>query len=323
MNIARFLYLSFFFSLSGILLQAQKGTVVGKVFDIEDGELLMFVSVVVEGSTKGTSSDLDGNYRLELDPGTYTLTATYVSYANKIIEDVVVNPGEVLTLDIPMMTESTQLSEVVVKSKALKNTEGALIMLRRKAEAVQDGISSQEIKRLGSSNAAESMKSVTGASVLDGKYVYLRGIGDRYNSTTLNNQSLPSVDPYRNATQLDMIPANLLDNLIASKTFTPDQPGNSTGGNLNITTKSFPEDFTMSLSMSSSYNTVSSLQNNFLTYEGGAKDWVGFDDGSRELPNAFRNPEMLSILSANSGSKMERSLDKARHLINPFKRRTS
>ena len=101
--------------------------------------------------------------------------------------------------------------------------------LQRSALTIQDGISAQEISRYGSSNAAESMTKVTGASVLDGKYVYIRGLGDRYSSAQLNGQQLPSTDPYRNSVQLDLIPSNVLDNLVASKTFLPDLPGNFTG----------------------------------------------------------------------------------------------
>jgi len=227
---------------------------------------------------------------------------------DKKITDVEVSSDLVLSLDIPMGTSATTLTEVVVTSEALRNTEGALMTLRRKAFSVQDGISSQEISRYGSSNAAESMKSVTGASVMGGKYVFLRGIGERYNSTTLNHQILPSVDPYRNAAQLDMIPANLLDNVVATKTFTPDQPGNSTGGNLNISTKSFPEKFTMALSMNASYNTVSSLRDDFLSFDGGSTDWLGFDDGGRDLPAEWLDADIIEISKSRNSGSLERSL---------------
>lgn len=293
------------------ILNGQSGVITGKIFDEENGEPLIFCNIILDGeqASAASATDLDGAFRFDkLPSGTYTIQATYISYADKTITDIEVKDGQVTVIDVPMGTSSQTLTEVVVTSKSLRNTEGALMTLRRKAFSVQDGISSQEISRFGSSNAAESMKSVTGASVMGGKYVFLRGIGERYNSTTLNNQILPSVDPYRNAAQLDMIPANLLDNVVASKTFTPDQPGNSTGGNLNITTKSFPEELTMSLSMSSSYNTISSLRDDFLTFEGGSTDWLGFDDGGRDLPAAFSDPQMLAISRANSGGKLERDL---------------
>lgn len=301
------------------VLHGQTGVITGKVFDETNGEPLMFCNVIIEGTSLGASTDLDGVYRFDnLQPGSYTLVASYISYADKKVTEIEVKAGEVTSIDVPMGVASQTLQEIVVTSQSLRNTEGALMTLRRKAFSVQDGISSQEISRYGSSNAAESMKSVTGASVMGGKYVFLRGIGERYNSTTLNNQILPSVDPYRNAAQLDMIPANLLDNVVASKTFTPDQPGNSTGGNLNITTKSFPESFTMSLSMSATYNTVSSFRDDFLTFEGGSTDWLGFDDGSRDLPSGFSNPDLLEISKAKSGGMLERDLRDNPELIEEY-----
>ena len=95
--------------------------------------------------------------------------------------------------------------------------------------------------RRAAGNVANAMKKVSGASVQDGKYVYIRGLGDRYSLTQLNDLPMPSIDPYRNSPQLDMIPVNLVDNIVTSKTSTPDQPGTFTGGNINIKTKSFPE----------------------------------------------------------------------------------
>ena len=98
-------------------------------------------------------------------------------------------------------------------------------MLQKKSELIQDGISAQEMSRLAVGNAAKAMGKVTGTSVVDGKYVYVRGLGDRYSIAQLNGLMLPSIDPYRNSVQLDLIPTSLLDNIITAKTFTPDQAG--------------------------------------------------------------------------------------------------
>ena len=136
------------------------------------------------------------------------------------------------------------------------------------------------------------MKKVTGASVVGGKYVYIRGLGDRYSSTQLNGSTLPSADPDQQSFQLDLFPATLLDNIITTKTFTPDKPGNFTGGLVDVGTKNYPEAFTFQVATSSSYNTKSSLQNGFLSYNGGRSDWLGFDDGTRSIPSVFLNDEL-------------------------------
>ncbi|MEM9990632.1 MAG: TonB-dependent receptor [Bacteroidota bacterium] len=268
-----------------------QGTIRGTVTDESIGEAMMFTNVLVKDTDPpiGAQTDLDGNYEISITPGTYTLEVSYIGYSTNTITDVVVKEGEVTVVDFLMKEESQTLDlNVVVKAEAVKRTENALLTLRKKAVAVQDNMSAQEISRFGSSNAADAARRVTGVSVVDGRYVYVRGLGDRYTNAQLNGQQLPSTDPYRNSIQMDLIPANILDNIIASKTFTPDMPGNITGGNVNFNTKSFPERFTLAASLSATYNTQSSFIDNFLTQEGGSLAGLGYDDGFHELPEAFR-----------------------------------
>ena len=165
----------------------------------------------------------------------------------------------------------------------IERSENAILILQKKSDKIQDGISSQEMSKLAISDAAGAMKKVTGATITGGKYIYIRGLGDRYSLTQLNGLVIPSSDPYRNGAQLDLIPANLLDNIITSKTFTPDEPGAFTGGAVNIKTKSFPEQFSLTFSTSAGYNSQNNCTNDFLTHEGGSTDYWGFDDGGRAL----------------------------------------
>jgi outer membrane receptor protein involved in Fe transport len=306
-------------------VQAQNGTIRGTVTDSETGELLMFANVIIQDTDPpiGTQTDLDGAYELSSPAGIIAVEVSYVGYSNKVITDIEVKDGEVTVIDIALGEDALDLEEIVVKAERLDRTENALLALQRKAPGIQDGISAQEISRYGSSNAAESMKRVTGASVVDGKYVYVRGLGDRYSSAQLNGQELPSTDPYRNSSQLDLIPANLLENIIASKSFTPDQPGSFTGGNVNIKTKSFPERFTLSFSSGVTYNTISSFQDDFLSYNGGSNDWLGFDDGTREIPSVIIDPKNREELTdglnvrARSDESLANILDVTSNSVNP------
>lgn len=306
-------------------VQAQNGTIRGTVTDSETGELLMFANVIIQDTDPpvGTQTDLDGAYELSSPAGIIAVEVSYVGYSNKVVTDIEVKDGEVTVIDIALGEDALDLEEIVVKAERLDRTENALLALQRKAAGIQDGISAQEISRYGSSNAAESMKRVTGASVVDGKYVYVRGLGDRYSSAQLNGQELPSTDPYRNSSQLDLIPANLLENIIASKSFTPDQPGSFTGGNVNIKTKSFPERFTLSFSSGVTYNTISSFQDDFLSYNGGSNDWLGFDDGTREIPSVIIDPKNREELTdglnvrARSDESLANILDVTSNSVNP------
>lgn len=310
MNLKSLLLLCFMVFSATMILAQEMGTVRGTLTDKELGEPIMFGNVFIKDNpTKGTQTDLDGKFELVLPAGTYTLQATYVGLATSTITDVVVTAGEVTILDILMEAEAEIIGDgeaIEVTAEAINNTENAILTLQRKATTIQDGISAKEISRFSAGNAADAMKRVTGASVVDGKYVFVRGLGDRYSSAQLNGQQLPSTDPYRNSMQLDLIPSNLLDNVIASKTFSPDQPGNFTGGNVNLVTKSFPEAFTLSASASMSYNTQSSLKDNFLTHEGGDTDWLGYDDGTRAIPEILQSEEYLTTVSAASASRARR-----------------
>lgn len=279
------------FTLIGITAFAQKGSVSGTVSDKGNSETLIGVNVVVEGSSAGTVTNFDGEYKLDLEPGTYNISFSYITYTTQTITGVEVKAGQNTPLTILMEEQTTELKAVVVEARQVKNTENALINIQQRAPAVQDGISSEQISKLAAANAAQSVKSTTGASVVGGKYVYIRGLGDRYSNTQLNGSNVPSNDPYRNSFQLDLIPSYTIDNIIVQKTYTPDQPGNFTGGNINITTKSYPDKFYMKVGLQGSYNEQSSFNDKFLTHEGGKTDWLGFEDGSRDIPSVFLKPE--------------------------------
>jgi TonB-dependent receptor len=280
---------------------AQQGTLSGNVIDAETGEELIGATVLAQGTSTGTVTDISGNYQLQLDPGTYTIVFSYISYASQSVEGVKIVEGEVNRIDIALETDDVQLEEVVVQAEQINNNEVSLLKLQQKSLAVQDGISMGEIRRIGASNSAESMKSVTGASVEGGKYIVMRGLGDRYSLTQVNGIVLPSTDPYRNSASLDLIPSSMVENIVTTKTFTPDQPGNFTGGNVNVSTRSIPDQFYVSAKVSLGYNTQASLIDNLLTDPiSGQYDWLGYDDGSRALPNFVADPVTREALRNNS-----------------------
>jgi TonB-dependent receptor len=288
-----------FIALNAIQALAQTGVVSGQIVDKSTGEFLFGATVSVEGTTTATTCDFDGKYSLKLQPGTYRLICTYISYQKMTITDLVIEAGKVVTLDFAMEQNKTDLKEVVIEARVVKSTDASLIAIQKKAYAVQDGVSSQQIGRTGSANAAEGMKQMSGANVEDGKFMVMRGLGDRYSIAQINGLPMPSSDPYRNASSLDLIPSGFIDNIITVKTFTPDQPGNFAGGNVNITTKSFPDKLYVNFSVNQSYNTQSSLSGEFMTYQGGAADWRGADDGTRAMPQNLQNDSTRNQLNTS------------------------
>lgn len=278
---------------------AQTGLVSGQIIDKATGEFLFGATVSIEGTTIATTSDFDGKYSLKLQPGTYRLVCTYISYQKMTITDLVIAAGKNTTIDFAMEQNKTDLKEVVIEARVVKNTDASLIAIQKKAYTVQDGVSSQQINRTGSANAAEGMKQMSGANVEDGKFMVMRGLGDRYSIAQINGLPMPSSDPYRNASSLDLIPSGFIDNIITVKTFTPDQPGNFAGGNVNITTRSFPEKLYVTFSVNQAYNTQSSISGEFLSYNGGNSDWRGVDDGTRAMPGQLQNDSVRNMLNTS------------------------
>lgn len=272
------------FILSLNVAMAQQGSLRGTITDGASGETLIGATISKQGTTIGAVADFDGNYSLALDAGTHTIVFQFVSYQTKIVENVTITAGEVTKLDISLSPESTALEELVITAEIIKDSEAAVLTLQRKSANVLDGVSAQTFKKTGDSNLSQAIKRVTGVSVQGGKYVYVRGLGDRYTKTLMNGLSIPGLDPERNDVQIDLFPTNVLENVLIYKTFTPDLPADFTGGVVNIETKSFPEDKTTTASLSLSYRPNMHLINNFLTYEGGSTDILGFDNGDRAIP---------------------------------------
>ncbi len=287
------------FLLFPMLLVAQ-GTISGTIIDEKTAEPLIFVNIIIEGTSTGVQTDLEGKYQFSVEPGVYVLVASYIGYQDRKIDSVIVKNNEVTYLDIALSDQAQQLAEVVVTAKAIERSENALLLLQKKSDKIQDGISSQEMSRYSLGSAANAMTKVTGATVSGGKYIYIRGLGDRYSLTQLNGLVIPSSDPYRNGAQLDLIPTNLLENIITAKTFTPDQPGTFTGGNVDIKTKSFPELFSLTFSVSAGYNNQNNLRDDFLTHEGGDTDYWGFDDGARTRPSILDDPKVTAVLNTQT-----------------------
>jgi TonB-dependent receptor len=239
------------------LALAQTGTIAGTVVDGDFGGGLPGATVFVEGLQAGDAADLDGNYQIESVPvGTYSVRFSYTGYGTQTVENVEVAAGETARINVTLMP-GQELDEIIVEAEEIiaTNSEVGLDRVRAKAAAVSDAISAETISQSGASDAADAVERVTGVSVQGGQYVYVRGLGDRYANTQLNGSVLPTSDPDRRAVQFDLFPSSFLENITTLKTFTPDKPGSFSGGLVDITTKSFPSEFSASLSVSSGFST--------------------------------------------------------------------
>lgn len=274
-----------------------KGIIRGSVLDEKTGETIPFANIYIEELKTGTTTDLDGKYSLELPDGKYNLSFSYIGYATYRVEAVNFVEGKVVVLDIKMKEEGTLLNEVVIQARQVQNTEAAIATIKRKSTKLLDGVSSQTFSKVGDSDAAEAIKRVSGVSTEEGKFVFVRGLGDRYTKTMLNSMVIPGLDPDRNTIQMDIFPTNLIDQIIVFKSFSPELPGDFTGGIVNIVTKDFPENKTTNISASLGYNANMNFKDDFLSYKGGKTDRLGFDDGTRAIP--FSKSQYIPDVSTN------------------------
>ncbi|WP_372757006.1 TonB-dependent receptor domain-containing protein [Mariniflexile sp.] len=283
------------------LMQAQTGKITGKIIDSEFNDVLAFANVLVKGTTKGTTSDFDGNYSLELAPGTHTIIFSFIGYDAKQLTDVVVKSGQVTDLNVSLAPSSALLSEVVITTTARRNTEQSVLNLQKNSATLMDGLSIESIKKTGASSIASAIKSVPGVSVQEGKFVYVRGLGDRYTKSILNGMDIPGLDPDKNTIQMDIFPTNILENIIIVKSASAELPADFTGGVVDIITKDIPSKKQMQFSVSGGFNPSMHFKNNYVNYKGGNTDFLGFDDGTRALP-INRLQKIPNPAASNNGS---------------------
>ncbi|HIC32690.1 MAG TPA: TonB-dependent receptor, partial [Flavobacteriaceae bacterium] len=287
------------------------GIVSGTIMDSEFNDVLPYANVVVKGTTKGTTTDFDGKYALELAEGTYTIQYSFVGYETKEITDVIVKANEEVIVDVSI-GPANSLEEVVLTSSSKRNTENAVLNLQKKSVMLMDGLSAQTIKKTGASNAASAVKSVPGVSIQGGKYVYVRGLGDRYTKSILNGIDIPGLDPDRNTIQMDIFPTNIIDNVIVIKSAAAEYPADFTGGVVDIITKDFPSKAEYSISAGAGYNSAMHFNDNYLTYSGSKSDFLGYDSGKRDLPinryqpipGTFNNSTVLTTLTRRFDSEL-------------------
>lgn len=304
----KFILLSFVFCGS---LFAQNSKITGKVLDGSSGGVLPDAVIKIESMNKGTATDLDGSFTFEnVAAGEMNVKVSYVGYITQSMS-INVKPGEVLTLDFVLQPEGALIDTVTIEASRIQNNEASLLLKQQKAENIQDGISSQQIKRTADATSSDVLKRVVGVSIVDNKFVFVRGTNERYSSTTLNGVILPSTDPDKKAFSFDLFPSNLLENIVISKSYTPDLIGNFSGGLVQVTTKEFPDKLSLNFSSSSSYNSITTGKE-FLTYSAGEKKILFFnsgrDNGSRQMPSIF--PEQ-TILSSNYGLQEVKSFSLA------------
>ena len=286
-------YLSWF---SPALAQvpAERGSLSGIVISVSDGSFVVNAKVTISPGEMTVGTNLDGIFEIELPPGKYDIRVNQEGFLEYQVSGVTVKAGESTYQDIAIAPQGLDLGSVTVTADVIKASAEALLIERKSLPTLSDAIGSQEMSKLVGGGASDVMERVTGVTVVDSKYVFVRGLGERYSSTMLNGSVIPSTQPDKKVVAMDMLPASLLENVRTDKSYTPDQPGEFSGGTVRAETKDLPSEATMKISVSQGFGTNTTFDD-FLTYPGGSDwDWLGFGKGARRLPAQVPNERIFA-----------------------------
>jgi outer membrane receptor protein involved in Fe transport len=275
--------------------QGPPGDIAGRILDQASGAPLAGVRIFVRGSPVEARTDAEGRFRLRLPAGARELSALLPGYATAA-SSVQVLADQSVTLDLSMQKVGLQLADLTIRAPRIAGGAASLLDERQDSATVSDVLGAEQMSRSGDSDAAAALRRVTGLTVIGGKYVYVRGLGDRYSATLLNGSALPSPEPEKRVVPLDLFPTSIIESVVIQKTFSPDRPAEFGGGVVEVRTRSIPDDPVLSLSVSGSYDAGTSFETAAVG-AAGPTDWLGLGKDFRALP-----PD-LAAASANAPIK--------------------
>jgi hypothetical protein len=274
----------------------RQGRIVGRVLDATTGDPIAGAQVSIDGTPFATRTDVTGRYTLSNVPGgSYTLTVRTIGYAAKAISGVMVN-GEPAVLDIRMTPSAIEVSAVAVTAEAERGSVSSALEEQRRSNQITNVVTAEQIRKSPDSDAGQAVQRVSGVTVQDGKFVFVRGLGERYTTTSLNGVRIPSPEPERKVVPLDLFPSGLLEGITTGKTFTVDQPGDFSGAQVNLRTREFLAHRMLRLSTTAGFN--SAATGLLLPHAPTAgPEWLGFAGADRALPAAARSAGNLTGLT--------------------------
>lgn len=284
------------------------GKLSGKVID-NSGEPIPGASIIVPRTGKGTVTDSNGNYTLQLPEGESAIEVNFTSCQKKSVTGIRITADKTSKLDITLEENSALLSEVTVTAEVQRSSAAGLLLQQKSAISMTDGLSADQIKKTGDNNMAQVLRRVAGVIIQNNKFVTVRGMSERYNNVQLNGTSMPSTEPNRRNFSFDIIPSNLVDNVTVAKTFTPDMQGEFTGGMVEITTLAIPKKDFFNISIGTGMNT-NSTGKEFKTNKRFNSDYLLGNSSERDWYNRdWVNSEYISYIA--NGTVRPESAEKA------------
>ncbi|MBK9657221.1 MAG: carboxypeptidase regulatory-like domain-containing protein, partial [Rhodanobacteraceae bacterium] len=272
---------------------ADPGVLEGQVLSAENGKPIAGARVYIAGTPLDLTTDADGRFSAEVPGGSYSVSVLAPSFASQTLDAVEVPAKGKAQRSIELTPAGLELAEFVVTEPFVEGSLAAFVEERRTSASVTDILGAEQISRAGDSDAAGALKRVTGLTLVDDKYIYVRGLGERYSSTLLNGAQVPSPDPTRRVVPLDLFPTEVLQGIVVQKTYSADMPGEFAGGTIQLRTRGVPESFFVRISAGIEYADGTTGKDG-LRYDGGQSDWTGYDDDTRYAPSVFDEPSLPS-----------------------------
>jgi outer membrane receptor protein involved in Fe transport len=301
---------SFLILITVNLVFAQSGSIRGVVSDQLTGETIIGANVLIDGTVIGVATGLDGDFEISrIEPGTYTIVVSFISYKTLRFEDIQVVAEKATVLNVELEEDLGDLGEVVVVASRETGSNVAIVSEIRKSLQVVSGISSEQIRLSQDGNAAQVMKRVAGVSIVDNKFVRVRGVDDRYNVVMINNSIAPTTQVDKRTFSFDLIPSENLDRMLIYKSASPEVPADFAGGMIKVFTKNSPDDDFINVGFGVGIRQNTTFQQYNQT-RGSKTDWLGFDS-SRGLPEGFPTTDELvgsgtgNIIRATAGQLLD------------------
>ncbi|MEH0157217.1 carboxypeptidase-like regulatory domain-containing protein [Limibacter armeniacum] len=279
---------------------AQKGTIKGQVKDAESGEEIIGANVMLEGTTTGANTNVFGQFEFKANPGTYNVVGSYIGY-KKFVQQVTVTAGQVVSVDMNLALDATELVEVEVVGKANKESAEALMVERKNANVMIQSIGAEEMSVKGVSNVEDAATKISGVSKVSGKGVFVRGLGDRYNNALLNGLPVPSTDPDLKVIPLSIFPSDVVKNIDMAKTFSSRMYGDFAGATVDITTKDFPEEGAFTIGIGGSYNSQTTGKS-FKSFKDGDMEFFGMTGKGRVMPSQIESVNVFEAKGENASN---------------------
>jgi outer membrane receptor protein involved in Fe transport len=297
----RVLFMFFQVLVSGLFMEAGAKDISGTVRDLKTSKPVDGVTAVIKEINRGTVTNAEGYYNIRnLNEGKYTLELSALSYKTVEIEFSIKESDTVL--DVFIENEDILMEEVVVRGRSANNTENAIVQIVKTLPQVTSGISAAQISKSSDRIASEVVRRVPGVTIIDERFVVVRGLSQRYNNAWINGMAVPSTETDSRAFPLDLVPGSQIDNLLVYKSPSPEIPGDFSGGFIKISSKSIPDKNYLQASYTTGFN-VRTQFNSFRIGESSATDFLGFDYSQRPLSKSFP-PHMDAIVNSDDVTRL-------------------